>query len=102
MFNPAGQITFEKVPFLVMNKIGIEYVPEGSNSKQEPKGQEKASRKDRTFPGNRDVAEACFSAKRQLEILQAQNGLLKKTTEGLRQEFAAKSPISVSQLGEAS
>ncbi|OWM82661.1 uncharacterized protein LOC116208579 [Punica granatum] len=90
-FNPTGGITFDKVPFLVMNKIGIEHVPEGFNSKQEPKGQEKSSGKESNFPGDSDLAEACFSVKRQLEILQAENGMLRKAIEDLRREFSAKS-----------
>jgi hypothetical protein len=37
--------------------------------------------------GNSDVAEACLGVKRQLEILQSENGHLKKAVEGLREEI---------------
>ncbi|KAK4759616.1 hypothetical protein SAY87_022747 [Trapa incisa] len=102
-FKPTGGITFEKVPFLVMNKIGIEHIPEGFNSRKDPKALDRSSAKDRTFAGGSDVAEACFSVKRQLEILQAENGMLRKAIEDLRHEFSSRSfstsPMSASSLG---
>ncbi|KAK4755243.1 hypothetical protein SAY87_009000 [Trapa incisa] len=104
-FKPTGGVTFEKVPFLVMNKIEIEHVHD-FNSKQDQKAQDMASAKGQTFAGSSDVAEACFSVKRQLEILQAENGMLRKAIDDLRQEFSARgfstSPMSASNLGRHS
>ncbi|XP_065866609.1 uncharacterized protein [Euphorbia lathyris] len=81
----AATFNLRKIPFLVMNKIGIEHVDD-SKSKQ----------KSSTLPklgdsaGNTtDIAETCFAVKRQLEVLQSENGLLKKAVDDLRQEIAA-------------
>lgn len=78
--NPTAGISFQKIPFLVMNKIGIEHVDGGDSKK-------KTTSPDVNFPASGDVAEACFTVKRQLEILHAENGLLKKAVEDLRREF---------------
>ena len=78
--NPTAGISFQKIPFLVMNKIGIEHVDGGDSKK-------KKTSPDVNFPASGDVAEACFTVKRQLEILHAENGLLKKAVEDLRREF---------------
>ncbi|KAK9986651.1 hypothetical protein SO802_031602 [Lithocarpus litseifolius] len=77
--NPTAGISFQKIPFLVMNKIGIEHV-DGGDSKMK-------TSPDVNFPASGDVAEACFTVKRQLEVLHAENGLLKKAVEDLRREF---------------
>ncbi|XP_030453201.1 uncharacterized protein LOC115674829 [Syzygium oleosum] len=77
-------IKLTKIPFLVMNKIGIEHV-ESTNSKAAAKVAPEPK-----FAGGVDVAEACFSMKHQLEVLQAENGSLKKAIEDLRQEFSAR------------
>ena len=78
--NPTAGISFQKIPFLVMNKIGIEHVDGGDSKKK--------TSPDVNFPpASGDVAEACFTVKRQLEILHAENGLLKKAVEDLRREF---------------
>ena len=79
--NPTAGISFQKIPFLVMNKIGIEHVDGGDSKK-------KKTSPDVNFPpASGDVAEACFTVKRQLEILHAENGLLKKAVEDLQREF---------------
>ncbi|XP_004304371.1 PREDICTED: uncharacterized protein LOC101292233 [Fragaria vesca subsp. vesca] len=87
-YGTAG-IAFQKIPFLVMNKIGIEHVDggdlKGGNTKAAAAGGAV------TFPGNVEVAEACFTVKRQLEVLQSENGLLRKAVEDLRQEIAGGS-----------
>ncbi|KAF5474060.1 hypothetical protein F2P56_005999 [Juglans regia] len=93
--NPTAGITFQKIPFLVMNKIGMEHVDGGDSKKTTAK-----SSPDLTLPANADVAEACFIVKRQLEVLQAENGSLKKAVEELRREFAAGTK-SVSTVGES-
>ncbi|KAK2651306.1 hypothetical protein Ddye_018795 [Dipteronia dyeriana] len=75
----TGGIDFKKIPYLVMNKIGIEHV-DGAD----PKGV--ASNK-AEVGSNGDVAEVCFNVKRQLEVLQSENGLLRRAVEDLRQEI---------------
>lgn len=96
--NQTAGIAFQKIPFLVMNKIGIEHVDVGDSKKTTSKaGQDSAL----PVPANVDVAEACFSVKRQLEVLQVDNGLLKKAVEDLRREFAAGAK-SFSPVGESS
>ncbi|GAV63946.1 hypothetical protein CFOL_v3_07464 [Cephalotus follicularis] len=77
----AAGFAYNKIPFLVMNKIGIEHVACGEDSKAKKVGPEANSN------SNADVAEACFNVRRQLEILQAENGLLKKAIEDLREEI---------------
>lgn len=89
--NPTAGFAFQKIPFLVMNKIGFEHV-DGSDSKKAIKaGPDLAL----AFPGNADVAEACFTVKRELEVLQAENGLLKKAVEDLRREFSGGNSFSL-------
>ncbi|GMY14119.1 hypothetical protein FCV25MIE_09358 [Fagus crenata] len=80
--NQTAGIAFQKIPFLVMNKIGIEHVDGGESKK-----------KDVTLPASGDVAEACFTVKRQLEVLQAENGLLRNAVEDLRREFASSKSV---------
>ncbi|XP_062166672.1 uncharacterized protein LOC133872992 [Alnus glutinosa] len=97
--NPTAGIAFQKIPFLVMNKIGIEHVDGGDSKNITSK-----AGPDSALAASVDVAEACFSVKRQLEVLQAENGLLKKAVEDLRREFAtaAAAAKSVSPVGESS
>lgn len=68
-----------RLPLLVMNKIGIEHVAR-ANSKGEKAG-----------PGDKydTVAEACLDVKKQLEVIQAENGLLSKALSDLRSDIAA-------------
>lgn len=82
--NPMNTIALQKIPFLVLNKIGIEHVY-SEDSKTTAKGGPQSGL---TFPGNADVAEACFSLKRQMEVLQDDNRLLRKSVDDLRQEIA--------------
>ncbi|KAJ9190312.1 hypothetical protein P3X46_001528 [Hevea brasiliensis] len=79
-------INLRKIPFLVMNKIGIEHI-DVDDSKS--KGTASAPTKLSSELTNTDMAEACLTVKRQLEVLQAENGLLKKAVEDLRQEIAS-------------
>ncbi|KAL6273101.1 hypothetical protein ACE6H2_023793 [Prunus campanulata] len=85
-----------KIPFLVMNKIGIEHVDVADSKAKTTKAAE--VEKGLTFPGNAEVAEACFTVKRQLEALQSENGLLRKAVEDLRQEIAGATK-SISSSG---
>lgn len=77
-------INFKKMPYLVMNKIGIEHV-DGADSKE--KTSKKEAGQELGITGRADVVEACFNLKRQMEILQSENGLLKKAVEDLRREI---------------
>lgn len=77
-------INFKKMPYLVMNKIGIEHV-DGADSKE--KTSKKEAGQELGITGRGDVVEVCFNLKRQMEILQSENGLLKKAVEDLRLEI---------------
>lgn len=77
-------INFRKIPFLVMNKVGIEHV-DGGDGRSKKEG---TTGKVGMDLGNSDVAEACLGVKRQLEVLQSENGHLKKAVEGLREEIS--------------
>ncbi|KAB2034688.1 hypothetical protein ES319_D04G102800v1 [Gossypium barbadense] len=82
--DPKTGVSLTKIPFLVMDKIGIEHV-DGTDSKQA------ISTVSKSGPGeapNSDVAEACYTLKRQLEALQSENGLLKRAVEDLRREIS--------------
>uniref|UniRef100_A0A2P2PAU5 Uncharacterized protein n=1 Tax=Rhizophora mucronata TaxID=61149 RepID=A0A2P2PAU5_RHIMU len=69
-----------------MNKIGIEHV-DGVDSKS--KGIMTSANKAGTEFENADVADACLTVKRQLEMLRAENGLLKQAVDDLRREIGA-------------
>lgn len=75
---------FPKIPFLLMNKIGIEHM-QVVDSKPNKDG----SSSDLAFPGNPQVAEVYSMLKRQLEVLKTENGMLRKSVEDLRQEVAS-------------
>ncbi|KAL6336786.1 hypothetical protein AAG906_036100 [Vitis piasezkii] len=80
--NSTSAISFRKIPFLVMNKIGIEHVDSG-DSKEDAKPSPPSN-----LTGNADMVETSMMVKRHLEVLQAENGLLKKSIDDLRSEFA--------------
>lgn len=77
-------INFKKMPYLVMNKIGVEHV-DGADSKE--KTSKKEAGQQLGITGKADVVEVCFNLKRQMEILQSENGFLKKAVEDLRREI---------------
>lgn len=77
-----GNNAFQKIPFLVMDKIGVEHMMECGVSKEKVSAGEKSR-----VPASADVAEACFAVKRQMEVLQAENGLLRNAVEDLRREI---------------
>ncbi|KAG9456687.1 hypothetical protein H6P81_001195 [Aristolochia fimbriata] len=80
--NPTADISFKKIPLLVINKISIEHVAEEAKSKSSG------------LPAASDVSDTCQSFKRQLEFLQAENGVLRKAVEELRSEISTPaSPI---------
>ncbi|KAL1550013.1 hypothetical protein AAHA92_18028 [Salvia divinorum] len=66
-----------RLPYLVMDKIGIEQVARAD------------SKKAKLGPAYNDVAEACLEVKKQLEVIQAENGLLSKALIDLRSDVAA-------------
>lgn len=68
-----------KLPLLVMNKIGIEHVAK-ANSKREKVGSSEEYEK---------LGAACLDVKKQLEMIQAENGLLTKALSDLRSDISA-------------
>ncbi|KAG7570134.1 hypothetical protein ISN45_Aa04g027690 [Arabidopsis thaliana x Arabidopsis arenosa] len=89
-FNPTAVISLRRIPFLVMNKIGIVHV-DGSNVEQT-----KSVNKPRQVSGSNsaDVAEACLAVRRQMEELRTENSQLKRSVEDLRQEITNVRPFS--------
>lgn len=85
-------MSFRKIPFLVMDKIGVELVDGGGDSKKAVAGAGSAA--------NADVAEACLTVKRQLEVLQAENGLLRNAVEDLRREIGGGGGSEVGKYRE--
>lgn len=67
-----------RLPQLVLNKIGIEHVA-GAHSKAEKVGPEEEYDK---------LAGACLEVKKQLEVIQTENGLLNKALTDLRSEIS--------------
>ncbi|GAU37537.1 hypothetical protein TSUD_21430 [Trifolium subterraneum] len=86
-----NQSGFQKVPFLVMDKIGIEHLPAECYDSKKSKV---------AAGGSADVADMCFVVKRQMEILQAENGLLRNAVEDLRREFASVRVGGGSEFGK--
>lgn len=70
-----GGISFPEAPFLVLDKIGIEHVDGGDLSSKEGS------------LGNGDLELGCFGVKRQFEVLERENGLMKKGIEDLRKQM---------------
>ncbi|KAL2480550.1 hypothetical protein Adt_33516 [Abeliophyllum distichum] len=68
-----------RLPHLTMNKIGIEHV-----AKDESKGAKEG-------PGAKDadLVGVCLDVKRQLEFIQAENGLLRKALNDLRSDIGS-------------
>ncbi|KAE9613487.1 hypothetical protein Lal_00016056 [Lupinus albus] len=87
----APGIAFQKIPFLVMDKIGVELLNGSGDSK--------------VIAGvgssvNGDVAEACLTVKRQLEVLQGENGLLRNAIDNLRQEIGSGGGLELGKYSE--
>ncbi|KAD3336300.1 hypothetical protein R6Q59_028467 [Mikania micrantha] len=74
----TAAISIQKLPVLLINKIGIEHVARSD-----------CKTSDKVGPLSSDVAEAFLAVKKQMEMIQAENGTLKKTMENLRSEFSA-------------
>jgi len=76
-------ILAQELPVLVMNKIGIEHVADGDK---------KESNKvvsGLNLQGSDGVGETYLVVKRQLEVIQVENEMLRKTMNDLKSEFAA-------------
>lgn len=75
-------ISFKNFPMLVMDKISIEHV-----AKKDSKDSKTGS--DLNLAGSDDVAGVCLEVRKQLEIIQAENGQLRKALHDLRSDIAA-------------
>ncbi|KAE8674274.1 hypothetical protein F3Y22_tig00111769pilonHSYRG00722 [Hibiscus syriacus] len=82
--DPKTGFSLAKIPFLVMEKIGIEHV-DGTESKQDIST---ASKSGPEAGPNSDAAEVCYTIKRQLEALKSENGSLRRAVEELRHEIS--------------
>ncbi|CAH1418366.1 unnamed protein product [Lactuca virosa] len=76
--NSMPGISFQKLPVLIINKIGIEH-KSGADCKDSSK----------VGPATTDAAEAFLGVKKQLEIIQTENVGLKKAMDNLKNEFSA-------------
>ncbi|KAE8668457.1 hypothetical protein F3Y22_tig00112319pilonHSYRG00097 [Hibiscus syriacus] len=83
--DPKIGFSLAKIPFLVMDKIGIEHV-DGTDSKQAILST--ASRSGPETGPISDAAEVCYTIKRQLEALQSENGSLRRAVEELAHEIS--------------
>lgn len=80
--NSSG--AFQRIPFLVMDKIGFELLPELNGELKKGNG---GASEGSGFVAGSDVAEACLAVKRQMEVLQLENGSLRSAVEDLRREI---------------
>ncbi|KVI03502.1 hypothetical protein Ccrd_018184 [Cynara cardunculus var. scolymus] len=71
-------ISFQTLPVLIINKIGIEHV-----------ARDHCRTSSKAGPGSSDVADAFLGVKKQLEMIQAENGMLRKAMDNLKAEFSA-------------
>lgn len=76
--NPTAGISFEKLPMLVMNKIGIEHVARDDSKDSNRVGPRFKSA---------DAVGACLDVSKHLEAIQAENGMLRKAMEDFRSDF---------------
>lgn len=86
-----------------MNKIAIEHA-ESADLKEKTKDDKKQllMSQEIGLTGNANMSELCFNIKRQLEILQAENGLLKKAVDDVRQEIVINNPTPTQDLNSGS
>ncbi|KAL1206921.1 hypothetical protein V5N11_001933 [Cardamine amara subsp. amara] len=91
-FNPTAGISLRRIPFLVMNKIGIEHM-DGSDAEQTKSVNKPGHVSGLGLPGRVDVAEACLAVRRQMEELGKENLQLKRSVEDLRQEITNVRPF---------
>ncbi|GJU37809.1 hypothetical protein Tco_1186163 [Tanacetum coccineum] len=76
--NSMAGISFEKLPFLFLNKIGIEHTGNGECRTASKVGAKSG-----------DVAEVFTGVKKQLDVVQGENVALRKALDNLRSEFTA-------------
>ncbi|RZR97137.1 hypothetical protein BHM03_00026253 [Ensete ventricosum] len=81
--DPAAGISLAKLPFLVMSKISIEH---GANGRDAPATEKKGR--------DGELLEERSSMWRQLEVLQAENGTLRRGIEELRAEVGGWKAVS--------
>lgn len=81
--NPTAGISTHGIPLLVLNKIGIEHV--AKEDKKVGPNHEVGS-----LGSSADLAETCFTVKRQLETLRSENAQLGKALDDLKVEFGNK------------
>ncbi|XP_021723942.1 uncharacterized protein LOC110691330 [Chenopodium quinoa] len=87
MKNPTAKMSPRGIPQLVLNKIGIEHV--AKEDKKVGLG---------SYSGA-ELAETCFTVKRQLETLRSENAVLGKALDDLKVEFGNKG-FKVKEGGE--
>ncbi|KAL2326924.1 hypothetical protein Fmac_020351 [Flemingia macrophylla] len=85
----GGGTALQRIPFLVMDKIGVEHTVDcaGGGGGELKKKKKKAVPQVPAAGDPADVAEACLAVKRQMEVLQAESGLLRSAVEDLRREI---------------
>lgn len=82
--NPTAKMWSTRgIPLLVLNKIGIEHVAKDDKKVGPTRSEVEGS-------GSADLAETCFTVKRQLETLRSENALLGKALDDLKMEFGNK------------
>ncbi|CAL9236572.1 unnamed protein product [Arabidopsis halleri] len=96
-FNPTAVLSLRRIPFLVMNKIGIVHV-DGSNVEQTKSVNKPGQVSGSGLLGSADVAEACLAVRRQMEELRTENSQLKRSVEDLRQEITNVRPFSLASM----
>ncbi|KNA11651.1 hypothetical protein SOVF_132850 [Spinacia oleracea] len=86
MKNPTAKMSPRGIPQLVLNKIGIEHVAKDDSKKVDPDDVARSV----SVASSAELAETCFTVKRQLETLRSENAQLGKSLEDLKGEFANK------------
>lgn len=89
----AGNLAINKLPLLVMNKITIEHTPRNPPHSDADKGKKKDAPEFQT--------EGFSLVKRQLEVLNAESIMLRRTVEDLRAEIGGNRAASMPGKGDA-
>ncbi|XP_077210420.1 uncharacterized protein LOC143845900 [Tasmannia lanceolata] len=84
--NSTAEISLRKIPILMMNKISIEHVAKDAKEK---------------MPTNADVSKSCLSFLQQMEVLQAENGRVRKAIDEIRSELGAGKSYPVSEIQDS-
>lgn len=86
-----GKKKFHKVPLLVMDKISIEHVDGGDVEAKSHRNQKRSGE----ARGGGVVADMLSGVRRQLDVLQGENGLLRKAVEELKREVGGGKKMNV-------